>query len=427
MHSRRTGWAGRAGSAAAIAGLAAAVLSATPAVMTLGVPQRANANVSIAAEGRFVAIAWSAAESSGATDIFSAASEDDGRSFTAPVQVNDVAGDARVNGEQPPRIALTHRTSGTPAITIVWTTKGANGTTMTQARSADGGRTFGRAALVPGSDAGGNRGWEAIASDGRGMVDAVWLDHRELAPGAQMSTMHHETGGGKPDGVAMAQKSKLYFAALDGSVAPHAITGGVCYCCKTALVAADGALYAAWRHVYPGNIRDIAFTLSRDGGKTFAPPIRVSEDKWVLEGCPDDGPSMEVDGQHRIHVIWPTLLQETGTDPNLALFYAMSADGRSFTPRVRIPTEGTPHHPQLALDAAGHLVAVWDELANGTRHVAMAQASASAAPVFTRRVLSGADPGVYPVAARTSDGIVVAWTSGAPAASTIRVDRLVGQ
>ena len=193
----------------------------------------------------------------------------------------------------------------------------------------------------------------------------------------------------------MAQKSKLYFAALDGSIAPHAVTGGVCYCCKTALVSADGALYAAWRHVYPGNIRDIAFTLSRDGGKTFAPPIRVSEDKWVLEGCPDDGPSMVVDRQRHIHVVWPTLLQEAGADPNLALFYATSIDGRSFTPRVRIPTEGTPHHPQLALDGAGRLVAAWDELAGGTRHVAVAEARATGgAPTFTRRVLSGAEPGV---------------------------------
>jgi len=106
----------------------------------------------------------------------------------------------------------------------------------------------------------------------------------------------------------------------------------------------------------------------------------------------------------------------------------MSADGRSFTPRLRIPTEGTPHHPQLALDGAGHLVAVWDELANGTRHVAMAQASASAAaPSFTRRVLSATEPGVYPVVARTNDGMVVAWTSGAAAKSVVRVERLGGQ
>ena len=104
----------------------------------------------------------------------------------------------------------------------------------------------------------------------------------------------------------MAQRSKLYLAALDRSAPPHAVTGGVCYCCKTALAAGDdGSLHMAWRHVSPGSIRDIAFTSSRDGGRTFAAPIRVSEDKWELEGCPDDGPAMAVDHQNHVHIIWP--------------------------------------------------------------------------------------------------------------------------
>src|SRR4029077_12288819 len=105
--------------------------------------------------------------------------------------------------------------------------------------------------------------------------------------------------------------SKLYVASLDGTIAPRAVTGGVCYCCKTAITtSADGAIYTVWRHVYPGNIRDIAFTMSRDGGRTFAAPIRVSEDKWVLEGGPDDGPAMAVDAANRINVVWPTLITD---------------------------------------------------------------------------------------------------------------------
>jgi hypothetical protein len=399
---------------------------------TLAVPQRANANVSIAADGAFVAAAWGASEASGATDIFSAVSIDGGRTFGAPVRVNDTPGDARVNGEQPPRVALVRRAGGKPAMTIVWTTKGAHGTKLLQARSDDGGRSFGRAITVPGSDAPGNRGWEAATTDERGQVDVVWLDHRELAHSeAQMSATHHEAGGGKPDGMAMAmaQRSKLFFAALDGSVQPHAVTGGVCYCCKTAIVSgADGALYAAWRHVYPGNLRDMAFTLSRDGGRTFAPPVRVSEDKWVLEGCPDDGPSMVIDQRNRIHMVWPTLVQEDAKDsePNLALFYAMSTDGKTFTPRRRLPTNGTPHHPQLAIDAAGQLVAAWDELENGTRHVAFARATAGGAggPAFSRERLSEAGPAFYPVVADAGNGLIVAWTSGAPGDSTIQVARL---
>src|ERR1700710_3157521 len=84
---------------------------------------------------------------------------------------------------------------------------------------------------------------------------------------------------------------------------------GVCYCCKTSLVTGDdGSLYAAWRHVYPGNIRDIAFTVSRDSGRTFADPVRVSDDRWVLDGCPENGPAMAIDGRNRVHIVWPTLV-----------------------------------------------------------------------------------------------------------------------
>jgi hypothetical protein len=420
---------GLATATACVAGalaIAATSMGTSAAAMMIGVPQRANANVSIAAEDAFVAMVWSASASTGATDVFAALSRDGGRTFGSPVRVNDVTGDARVTGEQPPRVSLVHQPDGAPRMTIVWTAKGPSGTTLEQAQSTDSGRTFSRATIVPGSDAPGNRGWEAISAGERG-VDALWLDHRELAEhAAQMPTMHHETGGGKPDGVAMAQRSKLYFAALDGSIPPHAITGGVCYCCKTALVSAGGVLYAAWRHVYPGNIRDIAFTLSRDGGRTFAAPVRVSEDKWVLEGCPDDGPSMAVARDHRIHIVWPTLLQEDGKDPNLALFYATSTDGRSFTPRERVPTSGTPHHPQIALDAGGGLVVVWDELESGRRHVAMARLQQHTAgnAMFSREVISDGEPAMYPVVARAADGVVVAWTSGAPAESMIRVARV---
>ena len=99
------------------------------------------------------------------------------------------------------------------------------------------------------------------------------------------------------------------FASLGQADSSRALTGGVCYCCKTAIATdTSGGVYAAWRHVYEGNVRDIAFTKSSDGGRTFAPPVRVSDDNWVLDGCPENGPSMIVDADARVHVVWPTLV-----------------------------------------------------------------------------------------------------------------------
>ena len=118
---------------------------------------------------------------------------------------------------------------------------------------------------------------------------------------------------------------------------------GVCFCCKTA-VAVDtrGAVYAAWRHIFPGSMRDIAFARSTDGGRHFEPPVRVSEDKWELNGCPEDGPTLAVDQAGTIHIAWATVVNEG--EPLKALFYATSRDGKTFSPRarVRVDAEATP-------------------------------------------------------------------------------------
>jgi hypothetical protein len=416
----------------------AAPLTAASTPLTLQVPGRSSAHVSLAADGALVVAAWAASLPDGATDIYSAVSRDGGLTFSTPVRVNTTPGEARVNGEQPPRVALTSRQAGTPAITVVWTAKGPAGTRLQTARSTDGARTFSKSALVPGTDAAGNRGWEAMAADSQGQVHLAWLDHRRLAQadGAASSSApmaHHEhAAGAKPagaaaprDGVAMAQLSELYVANLDGTAAPRGITGGVCYCCKTALTTTPaGTINIAWRHVYPGNLRDIAFASSKDGGRTFSAPLRVSEDRWQLDGCPDDGPAMAVDSSEGVHVIWPTLVRDSKQQQTIGLFYAQSRDGASFSPRIALPTEGLPHHPQVAL-VSGSLVMAWDELKDGARQLVTARASlGDRATRFTRAIVSGSTGGIYPSLAATKQGGVIAWTSGAGPAATVRVAQL---
>ncbi|MEQ1728586.1 MAG: sialidase family protein [Vicinamibacterales bacterium] len=407
---------------------------AATSTTTLAVAGRANAHVSLAADGAFVVAVWAASVPAGDTDIFSASSRDSGKTFSAPTRVNSTRGDARVNGEQPPRVAVKPRPGQTPAIAVVWTTKGSAGTKLLSATSLDGGRTFSTSALVPGTDAAGNRGWEALGVGPGGRFVSVWLDHRKLAQPQQTAIAgeHQHEGGAMPakaaptDGVAMAQLSQLYVAPLDGAVAPQAVTGGVCYCCKTAIAAGPAnSLYLAWRHVYANNMRDIAFTVSRDGGKTFAAPVRVSEDRWQIEGCPDDGPAMVADRQGVVHVIWPSVVTERG-GPVKALFHASTRDGRTFSPRERISTRGQSNHPQLAIDPAGALAATWDESGSGSRVLAAAigRPDATGRIRFVRSTSSG-EVGTYPfVVPVQGPGWLRAWTTGTPASSEIRLAAL---
>jgi hypothetical protein len=152
---------------------------------------------------------------------------------------------------------------------------------------------------------------------------------------------------------------------------------------------------------------------------------------------------MAIDAGNRIHIVWPTLITEDRTaeiaetnrslgaqrsprsnvaQQTIALFYAASNDGARFTARERIPTQGMPHHPQIAIGADDLPAIVWDEGAEGGRRAAMTRVSPGAGRArFAREVL--AETAVYPVVAAVRGATVAAWTSGKSPASVIRVER----
>jgi hypothetical protein len=80
-----------------------------------------------------------------------------------------------------------------------------------------------------------------------------------------------------------------------------------------------------------------------------------------------------------------------------------------------VPTEGVPHHPQIAV-ARDSLYLAWDELKNGARQVVVAHRPSSAAvdTPWSREVVSGDAAGAYPSVVSSDTGVIVAWTSGAP-------------
>jgi hypothetical protein len=88
-------------------------------------------------------------------------------------------------------------------------------------------------------------------------------------------------------------------------------------------------------------------------------------------------------------------------------------------------TEGLPHHPQILVGEDRVFVA-WDELQQGKRRVIVAHRplAGGAGGTFTRNVVNGEDPGLYPTLTAVGDGALIAWTSGAGAQSVIRMARI---
>ena len=147
----------------------------------------------------------------------------------------------------------------------------------------------------------------------------------------------------------------------------------------------------------------------------------------MLDGCPENGPALAVDDRQRIHIVWPTLVPAaTAGVETLALFYATSSDGQHFTTRQRVPTQGVPRHPQIAVGLRGEITVAWDEQAGGARRVALARGALDPSGVarLVRQTIVDAAPAVYPVLGAVDDGMVVAWTSGPGGQTVIRAERL---
>jgi hypothetical protein len=409
--------------AAAFTALSSGGAAQSPPAQTLAVPGAANATPSLAVSGRRVAAVWTATKD-GKANVYLAVSSDGGATFSSPARVNDQEGDAGATNEQPPRVVLAG--SGTnPTMTVFWSRRdpGPQDTrrdTLRMARSTDGGRTFSPARFTHDPSFTGARGWQSLTAGANGVMHAIWLDGREAAKKIAATAHTGQAHKGQPP-------QEVYYGTLaaDGTMTETRIAEDVCFCCKTSIaVDARNGVYAAWRHIFPGSMRDIAFSKSTDGGRHFSALVRVSEDKWELNGCPEDGPSLGVDPSGTIHIAWSTLVNDG--EPYKAVFYATSRDGKVFSPRVRVPTTRmtTPGHPQMVLLSNGGAAIVFDEVTGGVRRVSLARVSRAGVPEAPQ-VLSADESASHPVAVQTTSGhLLVAWTSRSANTSTLPTIRL---
>ncbi|MEO7962462.1 MAG: hypothetical protein ABIT38_00975, partial [Gemmatimonadaceae bacterium] len=159
--------------------------------------------------------------------------------------------------------------------------------------------------------------------------------------------------------------------------------------------------------------------------RSFAAPVRVSDDHWQFDGCPENGPAVALDRARRAHVFWLTPLDGKDGAP-LVLYHAVSRDGRAFAPRQRVATEGIPGHVQTTVAPDGALVATWDELSEGGRRVVFARGviDASGQAQMSAALSLERGQGHHPVVATTSRDVVAAWVHRGEQANTISVARV---
>jgi mono/diheme cytochrome c family protein/thiol-disulfide isomerase/thioredoxin len=210
-------------------------------------------------------------------------------------------------------------------------------------RSDDGGRTFSEPAPLGGATAVRPTFTGCgTAADGRLLFS--WLDHRL---GVQVPALAATRPG---------ETTFLPETLLEESVGPR----GVCPCCPTACAAdGDGTLFLAYRNQLDG-FRDIHVARRKADATRFAAVAPVVPKTWQFDGCPHDGPSLDVHAG-MVTVAW------MDAHEGVPLVYVATSrcDLLGFSEPVRLDpvANGAQGNVRLARDPAGALHAVWERSA----------------------------------------------------------------
>ena len=261
------------------------------------------------------------------------------------------------------------------------------------ARSDDGGRTWSEPLSVNEGATFGSHNFHSLLAAPGGVVYASWLSSVKGTSGVWI---RRSDDGGRTWGPSQGVHLEP-----------------TCPCCRTALgVGPDGTLYAAWRKIFPGDVRDIVVARSTDGGNTWSDPVRPREDGWVFPGCPHAGPSLKVGGDGSVHIAW-----WTGKSGEAGVYYARSDDGaHSFTPApIATGAQSNPAHVQLALLAGKRVAVAWDDGQSDTPGILLRVGEGTAFGKSARLSTSGV-AATFPVLGASGDSLFVAWSQVGEAA-----------
>ena len=251
-------------------------------------------------------------------------SDDEGTTFSAPVNVNTTAEPIYAEGENRPKIALGPHDE----LYVSWSQPRAKPWTgfVRFARSLDGGDHFSAPLTVHRDRREITHRFDAMAVDGHGRVVIAWIDKRDLEA-ANAANKPYEGAATyyswADDGIHFAPERKL----MDQS----------CECCRIALArTARGGVAAFFRGIWDDNRRDHAYAELRTDGQTGR-ATRATFSDWRIAGCPHQGPGLAIGADGVRHAVW----YEATHGPTL--WYGQLDPGHAPRHKLALASAGAAH------------------------------------------------------------------------------------
>ena len=364
----------------------------------------AEPNLDVAPDGR-VYMSWLERADSGYALRFAVLN---GRRWSAPGTIR-TGRDFFVNWADFPSITVL----GGGRLAAHWLQRNGTGTYAYGVRvalSADDGKTW-SAPIMPHRDTSQTEHGFVATWRENGSLGAAWLDGRKTAkqqPSEQAGHGH-------------ASEMMLMSTTIGSSGAPGpeiTLDQRTCDCCQNSAAMTSVGPIIAYRDRTADEIRDIYVT--RRVGGTWTPGAPVHADRWKINACPVNGPSIAASGRN-VALAW-----FTAADSIARVNVAFSSDaGATFTAPVRVDGGAPAGRVDVALLAGGDALVTWIERTGGdiaaVRVRRVGRSGKLGAPMTVAQSSAARASGVPQMALTRSD-VVFAWTvPGRP--SAIRVAR----
>lgn len=284
-----------------------------------------------------IVLSWIKKVDTATSEFCYAVSTDGGKSFG---KTTIIPGSTNIHphGENMPKIIF--KPSG--EIIAAWASANANpknaySDEVYYSKSFDNGKSWSNPEKLVKDTAGYDQRYFDMAILSNGEAAIIWLDNRKHTPD---------------------EGSALYFAETNGDSGfrnERLITEPCCPCCRTDLFVDKGKnIHIVYRAIIQDSIRDMEHIVSSNDGKTFSNPERISDDNWVVFGCPHTGPAM-TENKDGIQFTWFTGGNEGG------IYYCSSPDnGKSFSSRQMVSGKSSKHCQIVSLNE-NDLAIVWNE------------------------------------------------------------------
>lgn len=374
---------------------------ATPAqVDALIKPVRVSAENADAAEPALTAapdgtayVVWVEHRENKEADVMLAHLDNEGKMKDAPVRVNPQPGAATAWRGDPPTVKVASDGTVYVGWTARFTDSQAHGNDLYVSASRDGGKTFNQTVRVNDDGKQVVHGMHSLAVGSDGRLYVAWLDERNV-----VKPPEHKMDGMQKMEHMEANREVFFSSSTDGGRTfsqNQRVAKDACPCCKTSVaVSRDNHVFVGWRQVLPGEFRHIAVAASPDGGKSFAQPIIVSDDRWMIAACPVSGPALSVADDQTLRVVWYT----EGEKAAPGLYWTESRDnGQTFSEARTFAKGQARGTPLLLVNGNSGAFVIWESDEDGSPRIMSArfdgEREAAASPVASAGELPSAAAG----------------------------------